>query len=49
MSTVKVGIIGCGNISASYFKFCKMFPDVIEVTACADLDIARAKARARGV
>lgn len=46
MSTVKVGIIGCGNISASYFKFCKMFPDVIEVTACADLDIARAKARA---
>ncbi|MGY8824411.1 MAG: Gfo/Idh/MocA family protein [Candidatus Latescibacterota bacterium] len=42
---VKVGIIGCGAISAAYLKNGKGFRD-IEIVACADLDIERAKARA---
>src|SRR5688572_10920354 len=45
MEKVKIGIIGCGNISAAYFKKCREF-DILEVAACADLDIERAKARA---
>jgi predicted dehydrogenase len=39
---LKVGIIGCGNISKAYFTNCKRFPD-LEVVACADLDHQRAK------
>jgi len=42
---VKVGIIGCGAISAAYLKNGKGFRD-IEIVACADLDMERAKARA---
>ncbi|PYI53578.1 Gfo/Idh/MocA family protein [Paenibacillus flagellatus] len=45
MSNVNIGIIGCGNISAVYFKNCKTYRG-LEVVACADLDVARAKARA---
>jgi predicted dehydrogenase len=45
MRKVNVGIIGCGNISAIYFKAGKRF-DILEITACADLDLERAKARA---
>jgi predicted dehydrogenase len=45
MNKVKVGVIGCGNISAAYFKNCKPF-DILEIVACADLDVSRAKARA---
>ncbi len=45
MRTVKVGVIGCGNISGAYFGAARRFP-VIEVVACADLDPARAKAKA---
>ncbi len=45
MEKIKVGIIGCGNISATYFKKLKEF-DVLEVAACADLDMERARARA---
>ncbi|TNJ68033.1 Gfo/Idh/MocA family oxidoreductase [Paenibacillus hemerocallicola] len=45
MDKVKVGIIGCGNISAIYFKNCKLYRG-LEVVACADLDVARAQARA---
>src|SRR5450759_868069 len=41
----KVGIIGCGNISAIYFQNCRTF-DAPEVVACADLDPSRAAARA---
>jgi predicted dehydrogenase len=40
----KVGIIGCGNISAIYFKNCRAF-EALEVAACADLDASRAGAR----
>lgn len=45
MEKVKVGIIGCGNISAIYFKNCKLYRG-LEVVACADLDVSRAQARA---
>ncbi len=43
---MKVGIIGCGNISGIYFKnMCGVFSN-LEVTACADLDIECSKAKA---
>ena len=42
---VTVGIIGCGNISGAYFSGCAAY-DWLEVVACADLDPARAKAKA---
>ena len=42
---VKVGVIGCGNISGAYFGGCKPY-DILEVVACADLIIDRAKAKA---
>ncbi|MBO9610671.1 MAG: Gfo/Idh/MocA family oxidoreductase [Paenibacillaceae bacterium] len=45
MRKVKAGIIGCGNISSVYLDKGKSF-DSFEVTACADLDLARAQARA---
>jgi predicted dehydrogenase len=45
MEKVKVGIIGCGNISPAYFKGCAAF-DILEVVACADMDMERAAARA---
>ena len=41
---MKVGIIGCGNISWIYFKnMCNVFSG-LDVTACADLDMDRARA-----
>lgn len=43
---VKVGVIGCGNISGAYFNGCKPY-DIVEITSCADLDLGRAKARAQ--
>lgn len=45
---VKVGVIGCGNISANYFKHMRMFP-ILDVAAVADLDMARAEATATEV
>ncbi len=45
MKTVKIGIIGCGNISSSYFETANAF-GAIECVACADLDLERAQARA---
>jgi len=41
-----VGIIGCGNISTTYFQFSPLFRG-IEVRACADINPAAAKARAK--
>src|SRR5438552_1176103 len=43
---VKVGVIGCGNISPAYFRGCKQF-EILDVIACADLDVKRAEARAQ--
>lgn len=48
-SKVRLGIIGCGNISQAYFNGAKIF-EVLEVVACADLnpEAARAKAEENG-
>ncbi|PTM95320.1 Gfo/Idh/MocA family protein [Mycoplana dimorpha] len=40
-----VGIIGCGNISAAYFKLVPMFRN-LKVVACADINPAASAARA---
>jgi predicted dehydrogenase len=40
-----VGVIGCGNISAAYMRFARLFR-TIEMRACADLDMKAARARA---
>lgn len=42
---VKVGLIGCGKISDAYFKGMGRY-DILEIVACADIDVARAKAKA---
>ncbi len=42
---MKVGIIGCGNISSAYMRLAPLFRD-IEVVACADMSADAAKARA---
>jgi predicted dehydrogenase len=41
----KVGFIGCGNISDTYLRAIQRFP-ILEVVACADLNLARAEAKA---
>lgn len=43
---LKVGVIGCGNISTTYFKHAPLFRG-IEMAACADLNAALAQARAK--
>ncbi|MCC3375311.1 Gfo/Idh/MocA family protein [Cohnella sp. REN36] len=45
MRKVKAGIIGCGIISPIYFEAGKKF-DILDIVACADLDMDRARARA---
>ena len=40
----KVGMIGCGNISQTYFNAAKDFHD-IAIVACADLNMDAALAR----
>ncbi|MCK0472234.1 Gfo/Idh/MocA family protein [Halalkalibacter sp. APA_J-10(15)] len=45
MNTIKVGIIGCGNISSIYFKNCHTL-NHIELVACADISLERAQAQA---
>ena len=45
MQKAKVGIVGCGNISGIYFQAGKTF-DILDIVACADLDVARAQAKA---
>ncbi|MDR1292329.1 MAG: Gfo/Idh/MocA family oxidoreductase [Clostridiales Family XIII bacterium] len=45
MNIVKVGIVGCGNISDIYFSNIALFNN-IEVYACADIDVGRAEAKA---
>ncbi|MEJ7654744.1 MAG: Gfo/Idh/MocA family oxidoreductase [Chloroflexia bacterium] len=43
---VKAGLIGCGTISAAYLRNSRTFP-VLEITACSDLLLDRAQARAK--
>src|SRR5574342_73684 len=38
----RIGIIGVGNISPAYIKGCRMF-DILDLVACADLDMPRAR------
>ncbi len=44
-SRTRIGVIGCGNISPIYLQAGKRF-EILEVAACADIDLPRAKARA---
>ena len=46
MNKIKVGVIGCGNISSIYFKVMQTF-NILEVAACSDLMMERAKASAQ--
>jgi predicted dehydrogenase len=46
MQPVKVGIVGCGNISGTYIKTIQQFKHVLDLVAVADMDPARAKVRA---
>lgn len=49
MDKIKVGVIGCGNISGIYFKnMCEVF-EILDVVACADLLMERAEAKAAEV
>ena len=43
---LRIGIIGCGNISNAYFKHAQPYADLIQFVACADLDLGRAQAKA---
>ena len=45
MEQLRVGIIGCGKISAAYFRGCREFP-ILDVVACADLVAERAATQA---
>ena len=45
MKKVKLGIVGCGNISSIYMENCKTF-EHLDLIACADLDVGRAQAQA---
>ncbi len=40
-----IGIIGCGNISSIYLGAPRLF-DILQVVACADIDIERARSQA---
>ena len=44
--TIKLGIIGCGNICDAYINGCKQFP-VMEVHAVADIAFERAEEKAK--
>ncbi len=44
-NAVKVGVVGCGNISDQYFGNATNFP-ILQVSAVADLDRAKAEAQA---
>ncbi len=46
MNPLRIGVVGCGNISRQYFNKARELA-AIEVTACADLNPARAEAAAQ--
>ncbi len=50
MDKVRIGVVGCGNISNQYFNHAKLY-DFIEMAAVADLnnDVAKAKAAEHGI
>ncbi|MEO6846284.1 MAG: Gfo/Idh/MocA family oxidoreductase [Chthoniobacterales bacterium] len=45
-SFLRVGLIGCGNISNAYFQGLRPFAKWARITACADLDAGKARAKA---
>ena len=45
MSKTRIGVIGCGMISDTYFNAAKRFGN-IEIAACADIDMEVAKKKA---
>ncbi|MGG6313196.1 Gfo/Idh/MocA family protein [Paenibacillus macerans] len=45
MEKIKAGIIGCGKISGIYMENCHKF-EALELVACADLDLSRAREQA---
>jgi predicted dehydrogenase len=45
MRKLNVAVVGCGNISSIYLKNCREF-EAIDVVACADIDLNRARAKA---
>jgi predicted dehydrogenase len=45
MDDIRIGVIGCGNISTTYFSFAPLFRG-LRVTACADANPAAAAKRA---
>ena len=45
MTPMKIGIVGCGNISNIYLEAGKKF-DILDIVAVSDLDLARAQAKA---
>lgn len=45
MDPVRVGLVGCGAISAAYLRMAARLP-ALRVVACADLDAGRARSRA---
>ncbi|WP_114286722.1 Gfo/Idh/MocA family protein [Candidatus Halocynthiibacter alkanivorans] len=45
MEKLRIGLIGCGVISDIYLKTCQKF-EILEVVACASLDIAESRAKA---
>ncbi len=47
LNKVKVGIIGCGNISDIYLQNCIQVFDILEVVACADIILERAEEKAQ--
>jgi predicted dehydrogenase len=46
MKPAKIGVVGCGNISDIYFEAKKKF-DILDIVACTDLDMERARAKAQ--
>lgn len=45
MAKTKIGFVGCGNISDVYFSVAQTFEN-LQVEACTDLDMARARSQA---
>lgn len=43
---LRIGLIGCGNISNAYFKGLEPFASTAKIVACSDLDVKRAEAKA---
>ena len=43
---LRIGMIGCGKISDAYFEGLAPFSSLAQITACADLDVARAREKA---